>query len=246
MDDVLLRTDANGVCTLALNRPDKLNALDTAVFQRLDAECAALEPQLEAIGCVVLRGNGRAFCSGADLLAPTTTPPVAPTLKPGVIERLSRLPQPVIASIHGTCVTGGLELALAADIIIASESARFADTHGRWGFVAGWGMTQRLPRRVGASFAKFMMMSGRFVSAAEALRVGLVDFCVPDDALDREVMSLAGDIVGNSWHTNRATKRLLIETEGMRLADGLAHEQYRYPGLAPDHEERVARFSRKP
>ena len=245
MDDVLLRTDADGVCTLTLNRPARLNALDTAVFQRLDAECAALESQVQTIGCVVLRGSGRAFCSGADLAAAPSTAPVAPAFKPGVIERLSRLPQPVIAAVHGTCVTGGLELALAADILVAGEAARFADTHGRWGFVAGWGMTQRLPRRVGTSFAKFMMLTGRFVTAAEALRVGLVDHLIPDDELEGVVTALARDIVGNSWHTNRATKRLLIETEGMRLADGLAHEQYRYPGLAPDHEERLARFSRK-
>jgi enoyl-CoA hydratase/carnithine racemase len=243
--DILLRADAGGLCTLTLNRPDKLNALDTAMFERLNAEFAALEQQRDEIGCVLLRGSGRAFCAGADLAPQPRESPAAPAFKPSVIERMSRLPQPVIACVHATCVTGGLELALAADIIIASESAGFADTHGRWGFVAGWGMTQRLPRRVGASFARLMMMTGRFIDALEAHRVGLVDLCVPDAEFDTAVAALVRDILANSWHTNRATKQLLIETEGMRLADALAHEHYRYPGLAPDHRERLAAFSRK-
>jgi enoyl-CoA hydratase/carnithine racemase len=95
------------------------------------------------------------------------------------------------------------------------------------------------------SYAKFMMMTGRFVDGAEAQRVGLVDLCVPDDRIDAEVAALVRDILANSWHTNRATKQILIETEGMRLADGLSHEHYRYPGLAPDHKERLAAFARK-
>lgn len=245
MSDILIRNDIDGVCTLTLNRPDKLNALDSAMFERLDAELAALETRQDDIGCVVLRGNGRAFCAGADLTPQSPGTPAAPTYKPGVIERMSRLPQPVVACIHGACVTGGLELALAADIIVAAESARFADTHGRWGFVAGWGMTQRLPRRVGTSFAKLMMMTGRPVTGPEALRAGLVDLCIPDETLDAELSTLVKEILANSWHTNRATKKLLIETEGLRLADGLAHEHYRYPGLAPDHKQRLASFARK-
>lgn len=244
MTDVLLRDDVDGLCTLTLNRPDKLNALDTALFQRLDAELALLETQAGDIGCVILRANGRAFCAGADLGAMSTNPP-PPTFKPGVVERLSRVPQPVIACVHATCVTGGLELALAADFIVAGTSARFADTHGKWGMVAGWGMTQRLPRRVGVSNAKMMMMTGRFIDAAEALRIGLIDACWPDDELPQRTEALARDILANSWHTTQKTKQMLIETEGLRLTEGLAHEHFRYPGLAPDFQERLARFGRK-
>jgi enoyl-CoA hydratase len=237
--DVLLRDDADGLCTLTLNRAEKLNALDTALFQRLDAELALLEKQADSIGCVILRANGRAFCAGADLGAMSNNPP-PPTYKPGVIERLAGLPQPVIACVHG-----GLELALAADFIVAGASARFADTHGKWGMVAGWGMTQRLPRRVGASNAKLMMMTGRFIDATEALRIGLVDACLPDDELVAGTKVLAGEILANSWHTTQKTKQLLRETEGLRLTEGLAHEHYRHPGLAPDFHERLARFGRK-
>jgi enoyl-CoA hydratase len=242
--DVLLRDDAQGLCTLTLNRPEKLNALDTALFQRLDAELALLEKQADSIGCVILRANGLAFCAGADLRAMSTNPP-PPTFKPGVIDRLALLPQPVIACVHATCVTGGLELALAADFIVAGASARFADTHGKWGMVAGWGMTQRLPRRLGSSNAKLMMMTGRDIDATEALRIGLVDACLPDDELVAGTKALAAEILANSWHTTQKTKQLLRETEGLRLTEGLAHEHYRYPGLAPDFQQRLAKFGRK-
>lgn len=244
MTSSLVREDQGALCTLTLNRPEKLNALDTELFERIDAELAALERQQDRIGCVVLRGAGRSFCAGADLAAGFASPP-PPTLKPQVIERMSRLPQPVIAQVHGNCLTGGLELALAADIIVASASARFADTHGRWGYVGGWGMSQRLPRRIGMSQAKLMMFTARFVDAAEALRLGLADMCVADDRLDEEVRALADSILANSWHTNTGTKRLLTETAGMSLRDGLAYEHYRHPGSAPDSAARIAAFTHK-
>ena len=240
----LLRHDADGLCTLTLNRPDKLNALDTATFAALDAQLAALEQETARIGCVVLRGAGRAFCAGADLGA-FGQGGVAKTYKPKIVERLANLPQPVIAAVHGVCYTGGLELALAADLIVADGSARFADTHGKWGFVGEWGMTQRLPRRVGLARAKRLMLTAQPIEAGEASAIGLVDVLAGTGGLDVEVARLAGQILGNSWHTNLANKRLLRETDGMSLADGLSHEHYRNPGFAPDWEERVARFSRK-
>ena len=245
MSDRLTRQDEDGLCTLTLNRPDKINALDTAAFEELDAYLAALERETDRIGCVVLRGAGRGFCAGADLVAMGKTP-VAPTFKPGVIERLGRLPQPVIAAVHGVCYTGGLELALACDFIVADDTARLADTHGAWGLVGGWGMTQRLPRRIGCQAAKRMMMTARPVTAAEAREIGLVDMLAPAGDLDKLVAAFTADLLANSWHTNFAAKRLLRETDGMSLAEGLAHEHYRHPGHAPDHQERIARFSRKP
>ena len=240
----LLRHDADGLCTLTLNRPEKLNALDTRTFAELDAQLAALERESDRIGCLVLRGHGRAFCAGADLGA-FGQGGVAKTWKPQIVERLANLPQPVIAAVHGVCYTGGLELALAADLIVADGSARFADTHGKWGFVGEWGMTQRLPRRVGLANARRMMLTAQPIAAEEAKAIGLVDLLAEADGLEALVATLAGQILGNSWHTNFANKRLLRETDGMNLADGLSHEHYRHPGFAPDWEARVARFSRK-
>jgi enoyl-CoA hydratase/carnithine racemase len=229
-----------------LDRPDKLNALDTAAFEELEAHLKALETDEGTVGCVVLRGAGKAFCAGADLkaLADTTKVPPPPTFKPRVIERLARLKQPVIAAVHGVCYTGGLELALASDFIVADASARFADTHGKWGLVAAWGMAQRLPRRISSSAAKRMMMTSRVVEAAEAKELGLVDVLAPVGRLDEVLRQFLDELLANSWHTNFAVKRFMIETDGMSLADALAHEHYRYPGKAPDSDERIARFRR--
>lgn len=244
----ILRHDNAGLCTLTLDRPDKLNALDTQAFDELDEHLSALEGQTEEIGCVILRGNGRGFCAGADLAAlglRADGTPVDPRYKPGVIERLSRLPQPAIAAIHGVCVTGGLELALACDFLVADPSARFADTHGKWGLVAAWGMMQRLPRRIGVPAARRLMMTGCQIGAEEALAMGLIDLLASDGDLDATASGLAAEILANSWHSNFAVKRTLRETEGMSLPAALAQERERYPGNAPDHAERVARFTRK-
>ena len=245
MSERITRQDANGVCTLTLNRPEKLNALDTAAFEELDAHIAALERDEDNVGCVVLRGAGRGFCAGADLnaIADTIGKP-SPAYKPRVIERLAVLRQPVIAAVHGVCFTGALELALACDFIIADASARFADTHGKWGLVGAWGMSQRLPRRIGLSAAKRMMMTSRVIEAPEAQQLGLIDMMAPVGKLDELIDGFAKELLANSWFTNFETKRLLIETEGMSLADGLAHEHYRHPGFAPDHRERIAAFRR--
>jgi enoyl-CoA hydratase len=246
MSERVVRSDAGGVCTLTLNRPEKLNALDTAAFEELDAHLATLEQDQDSIGCVVLRGAGKGFCAGADLqvLADPSKPLPPPTFKPRIIERLGRIKQPTIAAVHGVCFTGGLELALACDFIVADPTARFSDTHGKWGFVAAWGMSQRLPRRIGLPAAKRMMMTSRIVEAAEAQSIGLVDLLASEGALDLVLQQFAGELLANSWFTNFAVKRIMVETEGMPLADALSREHYRYPGNAPDHQERIARFRR--
>lgn len=244
MSERVVRQDEGGLCTLTLSRPEKLNALDNQAFEELDAHLAALERQTDTIGCVVLRGSGRGFCAGADLNA-LTPGSVPKAWKPGIVERLANLPQPLLAAVHGACFTGGLELALAADFILADGTARFADTHGKWGLVGEWGMTQRLPRRIGIPAAKRMMMTSRIVEAQEAQVLGLVDVLAAVGGLDAAVAELAAAIHANSWHTNLSTKRLMRETDGMSLADGLSHEHYRNPGFAPDWRERVARFSKK-
>jgi enoyl-CoA hydratase len=246
MSQHVSRHDADGVCTLTLDRPDKLNALDTATFEELDAYLTALEQDQGAVGCVVLRGAGKGFCAGADLkaLADTTKSPPPPGFKPRIIERLSFTKQPTIAAVHGVCFTGGLELALACDFIIADTTARFADTHGKWGLVAAWGMSQRLPRRIGLPAAKRMMMTARTVGAPEAIDLGLVDVLAAEGELDAVLKQFTVELLANSWHTNFAIKRLMIETDGMSLAQALAHEHLRYPGNAPDSQERIAKFRR--
>jgi enoyl-CoA hydratase/carnithine racemase len=238
------RHDSGALATLTLNRPDKLNALDTAAFEALDAHLAALAGETDRIGCVVIKGSGKGFCAGADLKA-IGSAPIDPRFKPRIVERLGTLPQPVIAAVHGVCYTGGLELALACDFIIADGTARFADTHGTWGLVGAWGMGQRLPRRIGTAAAKRMMMTARPVTAAEALAIGLIDTLAGEGELETAVAALVEDILANSWHTNFTAKRMMRETDGMTLAQGLAHEHLRYPGYAPDHHERMNRFNKR-
>ena len=242
MSQHVTRNDVGGVCTLTLTRPDKLNALDTAAFELLDEHIGNLNKD-DSVGCVVLRGAGKAFCAGADLKA-LGTANASPTFKPGVIERLGLLKQPVIAAVHGVCFTGGLELALACDFIVADTTARFADTHGKWGLVGAWGMIQRLPRRIGLAAAKRMMMTAQVVEATEAQRIGLVDLLAAQGKLDEVLTSFVEQLLANSWHTNFSTKRLLIETDGMSLSEGLSHEHYHYPGFAPDYLDRIAAFRR--
>ena len=159
-----------------------------------------------------------------------------------VVERLARLPMPVVAAVHGHCLTGGLEVALAADIIIAAESAKFGDTHGKWDLVPVWGLSQRLPRRVGRAKALEMSFSARFYSGRDAEKIGLANFCVPDAEFDAAVASFTADVLANSWRSSRAIKKLVDDTEGMTLTAGLAHEIHRSEGRGPETAARLARM----
>jgi enoyl-CoA hydratase len=242
----VLFIERDGLATVSLNKPEKLNALDTAVFEELLVHIERIEASTATIGCVVLRGNGRSFCAGHDLAVLTAGESVAENLlQTKVIERLANLPQPVITAVHGHCYTGGLELALAGDIILASANARFADTHAKWALTPLWGLSQRLPRRVGIPKAREMMFTCRSYTGAEAERMGLANACFPDDAFDQEVETFARSVLANSWFSLRANKRLLIETDGMPLAEGIAHEAFRTRGFGPDMQARIAGFAER-
>ncbi len=245
MSERILRRDTGALCTLTLNRPEKLNALDEETFEELAGHVESLEAD-EAIACVILRGAGRSFCAGNDLddIAAGRRSE-DPHFRGKTVERLANIPQPLVAQIHGHCYTGGLELALAADLLIAAESARFADTHGKWGLTPLWGMSQRLPRRVGVSRAKELMFTSRTVSAPEALAIGLLDGCVPDELLSEEIGGLTAAILANSSFSNRANKRTLEDTSGMSLQAGLRHERDENAGMAPDAQERIASFAKR-
>lgn len=246
MTDLVLRQDHRGAATLTLNRPDKLNALNVELFKELDAHVARIAEQTETIGLVIVRGAGRCFSAGHDLgdIAAGEKLP-QPFFQSKVIERLAGLPQPVISAVHGHCYTGALELALAGDIVFAAEGAKFADTHAKWALTPVWGMSQRLPRRVGTHRARELMLTCRTVIGREAETLGLADFCVPDTEFDARLEALVADILANSWFSHRANKRLLRETDGLSLVAGLAHEVFRGEGRGPDMEARIAGFQNK-
>lgn len=236
LESLVLRDDRKGVAMLTLNRPDKRNALNVDVFLALDAHMAALEKQSGEIGVVVLRAAGPVFCAGADV-GKQLKPPFK-HFQTSTITRLSRLPMPVVAAVHGPCFTGGLELILAADLIVASEAACFADTHGAFALAPGWGLSQRLPRRIGETKAKEMMLLGRRYDGRAAEAMGLVNLCVPDAEFEQALEGFVSDIRDQSWYSLRAYKRLFLETQDMPLAGGLAYEAAYNPAAGPDFEER--------
>lgn len=240
-DALVLRADRpDGCTTLTLNRPDKLNALNPAVFVELRQHLDAIAAD-DSVGCVVLAGAGRAFCAGHDLeaIANRERPP-SRHFEPETVDALEQLPQPTIARIHGHCYTGGLELALGCDLLIASASARLGDTHGQWGLVPVWGMSIRLPERVGRSTAKELMFTSRRIDGATAATIGLVDRCVADGELDATVDALVAEVLANSRGTNRIVKRLIDDRLQRGRHDALAHERELPYGLPGDMAERMS------
>ena len=195
---------------------------------------------------VILRGAGRCFSAGHDLGDISTGEKLPePHFQSKVIERLADLPQPVITAVHGHCYTGALELALAGDIILASENAKFADTHAKWALTPVWGLSQRLPRRVGTYKAREMMFTCRTIGGREAEAIGLANLCVADAEFEARIETLGKEILANSWFSHRANKRLLRHTDGLPLPAGLAHEIFRGEGRGPDMAERIAGFANK-
>ena len=238
MTDLVLRSDADGVATLTLNRPEKRNALNLALWGELDAHIAAIRTAGESVGVVVLKAAGPVFCAGNDLSERGALAP-EPHYQANIVTRLADLAQPVIVAVQGGCYTGGLELALAGDIIVAAQSAFFADTHGKFALVPVWGMSQRLPRRVGQWKAREMSFTGLPVSGPEAARIGLANRCVADADLTAEVDKLAAAICAQSRHSVFAYKRLYAEQADLPLAAGLAHEVFHTAGIGPDFAQRV-------
>jgi len=244
MSELVVRNDAGRVAQLTLNRPEKLNALNVDLFKALEAHVADIERT--PMGVVVVRGAGKCFSAGHDLsdIAAGEALP-RPNYQSHVIERIANLPLPVVSAVHGHCYTGALELALAGDIIIAAEGAKFADTHARWALTPVWGLSQRLPRRVGTYMAREMMFTCQTYSGREAQAMGLANLTVPDADFDAAIEALAAQILKNSSFSHAANKRLLLATDGMSQDAGLAHEIYHGEGRGPDMAERIAAFTRR-
>ncbi len=244
--ELVKRSDSGGVATLSLNRPEVLNALSPSLFVELRAHLDAIAADTDRVGCVVLRGEGRSFSSGNDLTAiQQGEKPPSPHFQAETIDALERLPQPVIASVRGHCYTGALEVVLGCDLLFAGESAKFADTHGKWGMSPTWGMSQRLPRRVGPLIAKDIMLSGRTIGGQEAVALGLANRCLPDDELDGATQEYAAKMALNSWFTLRLDKQLVTAGLERTQSDGLSYERANSPGVGPDMMERLKGFGKK-
>lgn len=238
---VIREDDPSGVTTLTLNRPDKLNALNPAMFVAFRDHLEAIAAS-DDVGCVVVTGAGRAFCAGHDLGA-ISTGEKAPSrhFEPETVDALEALPMPTIAKINGHCFTGGLEFALGCDLLVAADDAQLGDTHGQWGLAPIWGISVRLPERVGPSAAKELMFTSRRITGSEAATIGLVDHAVPAADLDARVEALAAEVVANSWGTNRIDKALMATQSTMTRREALDHERTRPFGMPADMQERMQR-----
>jgi enoyl-CoA hydratase len=222
-----------GVALVTIDRPEVLNALDSATMRELVATLTELD-QDEACRCIVLTGAGdRAFAAGADIreMAPLTA---ATARESGIFERwdqVAAVGTPTIAAVRGFALGGGCELAMACDIIIASTDAKFAQPEVGLGIIPGVGGTQRLTHAVGKSKAMALVLSGRRLSATEALGLGLVAEVVEPAETVTAALDLAAEIATKAPLAIRAAKAAVNDAYERPLTDGVEEERSAFTGL---------------
>ncbi len=226
MNNPVLKETQDGVTIVTLNRPEHMNALSYALRQALGDIFVELRDD-EATRVIILTGAGRAFTAGLDLKELGQKGMNNGTSPAGIdlARAISEVGKPVIAAINGYAITGGFELALACDILIASEHARFADTHVRMGVVPGWGLSQRLARLIGSSRAKQLSFTGNYLDAHTAERWGLVNQVLPAAELLPFCVQMAKDICSVDPSTLKAVHRLIDFGWEHSLEEGLQEER---------------------
>jgi len=237
---VLVDRATPGLVVLTLNRPEAMNALSVALMAELtrQVETAAAD---ESVRVLLLAGAGRAFSAGLDLKEIGAGRSRLGGGELGVAENdpvaaLERFQGPIIGAINGPAVTGGFELAMACDVLLASPAARFADTHARIGIAPGWGLSQRLSRAIGPYRAREVSFTGNWVSAEQAAAWGFVNRVVPADQLMPQARALAADMLGTVPEMLRHYKAVI--RDGFALPFGEAMQLERQRGRA--HNARVA------
>jgi enoyl-CoA hydratase len=217
---VVVRDD--GVATVTLNRPDALNSLSGELREAVEKAFRELAAE-ETTRAVVLTGAGRAFCAGLDLKE-LGRGGMRAAGGGDMIQAVRDFPGPVIAAVNGFAITGGFELALACDFMVASSQARFADTHARVGILPGWGLSQKLPRLIGMGRAKELAFTGNFLEADMALEWGLVNRLTEPAELVPTCQALARDSLGCEPATLRAYKQLIDAGFAENFGAGLSLE----------------------
>ncbi len=229
-EPVLLVEKKDGIATITLNRPERMNALSNELSVAISETFESLGND-DSIGVAILTGSGRAFCAGLDLkelsegkniLEKPVEELETEDDMPAMFQRFGR---PVIGAVNGVAITGGFELALACDIIIASTQARFADTHARVGIMPGAGLSQKLSRLIGIYRAKEVSLTGNFVDAEKALSWGLVNRVVSPEELLPVCRSLAKDILNSPPDMVRKYKNLIDDGFSKTFGDGIAVER---------------------
>lgn len=246
-DNILLRTEGH-VGIVQLNRPKVLNALNKATMSEIIAALETFDAADE-IGCIVVTGDERAFAAGADITEMAKATPVTMLDNPFIDywDRLGRIAKPIIAAVSGYALGGGCELAMACDMIIASETTRFGQPEINIGIMPGAGGTQRLARTVGKALTMEMVLNGRFLTAEEARQFGLVNRVVPAEVLLQEAVKFASEIAGRAPVAVRLAKEAINAAYETSLQAGLAHERRLFYMLfaSEDQKEGMEAFINK-
>lgn len=228
MSDVVLRNQEGRVVFLTINRPDKLNALNQEVRDRMLELLDEIEVD-DSVGVVVLTGAGeKSFIAGADIGEFEGRTPFdqrEAMNSPRIFDVMSSFAKPVIAMINGFCLGGGCELAASCDIRIASETARFGQPEIKLGLIPGGGGTQRLPRLIGPGQAMRLILSGDMISAAEAKEIGLVEMVTTAEELRDKTLELAASIASKSPLTLQLAKEAIRASQRMPVEEGLLYER---------------------
>ena len=221
----------DGVALVTLNRPEAMNALSKQMRAEIAQTFQALNAD-DSVRAVVLTGAGKAFTAGLDLKelgadASAMGAANATDAERNPVVAIEKCAKPIIGAINGAAITGGFELALACDILIASQNATFADTHARVGIMPGWGLSQKLSRMLGISRAKELSLSGNFLDAQTACAWGLVNRVVAPEVLVETALKLAGDIATALPDKVQAYKRLIDDGFAIPFGDALKLERER-------------------
>jgi len=247
-----IKTEVQGGAGLVrIHRPEAMNALNGVVMEEVTNALEAFDTD-PRVGAMVLTGDGRAFAAGADIkeMAEASSVDMLVSDRIGRWDRLRRLHKPVIAAVSGWCLGGGNELAMACDMIVASESARFGQPEINLGVMPGAGGTQRLTRAVGKAVAMEMVLNNRTLTAQEALQLGLVNRVVPVEVYLEEAVRLANEIAARAPLAVRLAKEAVQRAFESFLADGLADERRSFYFLfsTEDQKEGMQAFvaKRKP
>jgi enoyl-CoA hydratase len=228
---VLVDRDTPGLAVVTLNRPQAMNALSTALMAGLAHTFDTLAAD-SSVRVLLLTGAGRAFCAGLDLKELGAGQASLGQGEHGVTRRdpvaaLERFAGPVIGAINGPAITGGFELALACDVLLASPAARFADTHARVGIAPGWGLSQRLSRAIGPYRAREVSFTGNWVSAEQAAAWGFVNRVVPADDLMIEARAMAGDMLSTVPEMLLRYKAVIRDGYALPFGDAMQLERNR-------------------
>jgi enoyl-CoA hydratase len=215
------------IAVITINRPEALNALNTTVLQELEQAAARAESDSD-VYVVVLTGAGKAFVAGADISQMKDFTAVEAKAfgdyGNSVFYKIEAMPKPVIAAVNGYALGGGCELCMACDIRLAGTKAKFGQPEVGLGITPGFGGTQRLPRIVGASKAKELILTAETIGAEEALRIGLVSKVVPDEELMNAALDMAGKIAKNAQVAVRQSKDAINKGMQSDIATGLSYE----------------------